>query len=170
MIIAMISDTHDNISNFYKAIDYFNQRKADYVMHAGDWVSPFMLLKADKIDAKVIGIFGNNEGERKIIMQKAKDLGIEFHDNLWVEKEIDNRKIAMTHGHHPDILKELIDSGKYDLVISGHTHMPLIEKHGDTLHVNPGSAASLRALEPADHFTIAFYDTHTGKAEIVELR
>jgi len=40
MRIALISDTHDNIDNILKATREFNERRADIVIHAVDYVSP----------------------------------------------------------------------------------------------------------------------------------
>ena len=42
--------------------------------------------------------------------------------------------------HVPTTLDEVISSGKYDLVIYGHTHRQDIRKVGDTLVINPGEA------------------------------
>lgn len=43
MRIALISDTHDNIDNILKATREFNERRADIVIHAGDYVSPISI-------------------------------------------------------------------------------------------------------------------------------
>jgi len=42
--------------------------------------------------------------------------------------------------HKPDTLNEVAESGKYDLVIYGHTHRQEIKFVGKTLVVNPGEA------------------------------
>ncbi|TFG49858.1 MAG: metallophosphoesterase, partial [Candidatus Brocadiia bacterium] len=40
MKFGIISDTHDNKMNVSKAADIFTDEKVDYILHAGDIVSP----------------------------------------------------------------------------------------------------------------------------------
>ncbi|MFW5872944.1 MAG: metallophosphoesterase, partial [bacterium] len=141
MLIGIISDTHDNMENVLKAFKYFNEHDTDLVLHCGDWVAPFILEASTKLNCPLKGVFGNNEGNRAPYYEKIKDenLDIEISDEgIWQEK-YDGRMIAVTHGHQPIILKMLLESGKYDMVASGHTHEEKIEKHNKTLHINPGS-------------------------------
>ena len=41
MQIGIISDSHDHHSNVLRAIEIFNESNVEYVLHAGDIVSPF---------------------------------------------------------------------------------------------------------------------------------
>ena len=77
--------------------------------------------------------------------------------------------IIVFHGKEKQILKALIDSQKYDAVFSGHTHKALVETHGKTMHVNPGSVCGIRGPELVKELTVAIYDTKSNKAEIVDL-
>lgn len=43
MLIGIISDTHDNQDKTRKAIELFNSKGVEYVIHAGDYISPFTL-------------------------------------------------------------------------------------------------------------------------------
>lgn len=49
------------------------------------------------------------------------------------EIEVDGKRILLIHGHHE------IDAEGFDVVMSGHTHIPVLEKKGDVLYFNPGS-------------------------------
>ena len=49
------------------------------------------------------------------------------------------KKIAIYHGTYAPLLENTIDSGNYDLVLTGHTHQIRVEKRGKTLVVNPGA-------------------------------
>ncbi len=170
MIIGIISDTHDSIKNVSKAFRFLNEKKVDVVLHCGDWVAPFILDAAKELDAPIKGVFGNNEGERYPYYEKIKrdNLNIEISDEGVWEGEFDGRKVAVTHGHQPLILKLLLDSG-YDLVASGHTHEELIKDYGKTLHVNPGSVLGAKQLVVKENFSLALYDTKSGQAEIFYL-
>jgi putative phosphoesterase len=79
---------------------------------------------------------------------------------------IDNRRIAVMHGEMAEVIEALIRSKMYDIVISGHTHDPKIEKTDDgVLHVNPGENCGYLTGKS----TIAIIDTITLTAEIIEV-
>jgi uncharacterized protein len=163
MLIGIVSDTHDNMANFEKAIAVFKEKKIDYLIHCGDWCSPFMpdLVK----DFRVVSVFGNNDGDLFTFLQKSKNW-----QNIQFEKECatieeGGKKIAVYHGVSRAILDSLLACQEYDLVCSGHSHRPAIKEHGKTLHVNPGSTSGLLGKRPS----VAVYDAETAKAEIVEL-
>ena len=52
-----------------------------------------------------------------------------------------NRRCVVTHGHLP---LPPLSSG--DIVISGHTHVPLLEEHDGIIRVNPGSTTIPKSL------------------------
>lgn len=155
MKIGIISDTHDHHKNVLAAIQIFNDKLVDYVLHAGDIVSPFTAKSfADLNHAKFIAIFGNNEGEKLLLTSVINGFGGEIHEYCY-KGEIDGKKIFMIHTHHS--LKEIIESHMYDLVIYGHTHKQDIRQEGKTLVINPGEAtdwitgsASIVILETED--------------------
>ena len=49
------------------------------------------------------------------------------------EIEIDGKRILLVHGHHD------IDASRFDVVMSGHTHIPVLEKRDGIIYLNPGS-------------------------------
>jgi putative phosphoesterase len=170
MLIGIISDTHDNARNLLKAVELFNEKKVELVIHCGDWVSPSMPPFTKNLKCKIISVFGNNEGDKFQFLkyENVKELRIEFN-NICFEKDIDGRKITAYHGQSEILLNGLIDSQKYDVVFSGHNHRALIEKKGKTLHVNPGSTSGVCGIELSDEITVAVYDTKTNTAEIISL-
>ena len=40
MLVGVVSDTHNNISNIKSIIDIFNKQKVDLVIHTGDISKP----------------------------------------------------------------------------------------------------------------------------------
>lgn len=136
MKIGIISDTHDHHANVLGAIEVFKQRKVDYIFHAGDMVSPFTARAFAQVGgAKFIAVFGNCDGEKLFLASAINDFGGEIHQNVYTG-DIDGRRIFMTH--IPSTLDEVADSGKFDLVIYGHTHRQDVHKAGKTLVINPG--------------------------------
>jgi len=73
-------------------------------------------------------------------MQRTiENLGGEYYEPSY-DGEIEGKRVFMTH--KPDIMEAAAGSGRYELVISGHTHKRAIHKVGETLVVNPGKARS----------------------------
>lgn len=140
MRVGAISDTHDNVSAIRKAAEELKKRGVSLLLHAGDWVSPFsirFLREAFGTEVRIIGVFGNNEGERPYLLEVAKSHGVEIAGEA-AEMEIGGRKIALYHGTSPILLNALVASGLYDVVVYGHTHKAAVERRGKTLVVNPG--------------------------------
>lgn len=164
MLIGVISDTHDRVEALQKAIAEFNKRKVGAVFHCGDWSSFYMPTFCDNLDCEMFSVLGNNDIE--LVGYRKKTVGkVSFCGENFLEKEIGGQKIAVCHGDTSSLLTSLLDSGKYDVVFSGHTHKSSITKTKNTLHVNPGTPFYSRTNEPS----IAIYDTETSSAEIIAL-
>ena len=43
MKICVLTDTHDQYHNIQKAVAVLNEKHVEFVIHCGDWVSPFTL-------------------------------------------------------------------------------------------------------------------------------
>ena len=159
MLIGIMSDTHDNLIPTRKAIELFNNRKVEYVLHAGDYTSPFTLKLFEELKCEYAGIFGNNDGDKLLLQDRA---GGRIHNQPYIFI-LSNRKIIVMHEHH--IVDALADSGHYDLVIYGHTHEADVRKVKNTLIVNPGETGSWLYGKS----TVALADLNKMEAEIVEL-
>ncbi len=142
MKIGIISDTHDNLTAIDHAIRLFKVDNVGLVIHLGDFVAPFSVKRFLDCGIPIKAVFGNNDGEKKLIREffaSNKD-GVIFESVG--EIEVSGRKIAFTHGHHEHVLESLILSKKYDVVLSGHTHRIKTEKINGVLHLNPGEAGA----------------------------
>ncbi len=161
MKIGIISDTHDDVENVQSAIEIFNTEKVTHVIHAGDYIFPGIVLEFKKLDAILIGVLGNNDGERVHLLKNFLSIGGELKGELG-EVELDGVIFGIYHGTDEQIKNKLVDSGKYDVIVTGHTHrieMPYVhstmhakdEKQQDgnkkirkngsqTLVLNPGTA------------------------------
>lgn len=160
MKIGIISDTHDHIVHTKVALAMLRDIGAEVILHAGDFCSPFMVPLFEKWELHAV--FGNNDGDIFRIMSKFGDLPKGSAHAEFMDKEFDGKRIAMYHGTQQGITNALIASGNYDLVVSGHTHSARNDKHGKTLHINPGSVNGFDGAA-----TFAIYDTSTGVGEIV---
>jgi uncharacterized protein len=69
MKIGIISDTHDDIENVRRAIGIFSKEEVLYVIHAGDYVFPGSVMEFKNLNARLIGVLGNNDGERGLLLK-----------------------------------------------------------------------------------------------------
>jgi len=164
MLIGLISDTHDNIQAINEAIKVFNARKVEMVLHAGDYVAPFTYNAYRGLNCELIGVFGNVDGDRHLLKERFSSLGFKV-ESEFEEIKANGVKIALLHGVYPQIVEALALSGKYNIVVHGHTHTRRSERIGEALVVNPGEACGyLYGVK-----SIAILDTATLKVEFIEL-
>jgi len=160
MKIVIISDSHGNVKNFKKVIDWAEKQNVQTVLHCGDIGSLESLKESlSGFKGEFFGVLGNMDKDFKTeINEYNKIIRVKVEQDI-LEKEIKNRKIAITH--FPDIAKKLAQSGKIDVVFYGHTHRPWDEKIGDTHMINPGELAG-QFYKPS----FAVYDLETGNLEL----
>jgi len=137
MIIATMSDSHDNIWNLRKALQIIGREKVGMILHCGDFVAPFMLKELDGAGICVHAVFGNNDGDQHQLTRLALTELEQIHlHGLVAELDIDGFRIALTHyyavGHG------LALSKRYDMVCYGHSHVYRLETAGSTPLLNPG--------------------------------
>ncbi|MEX0778646.1 MAG: YfcE family phosphodiesterase [Balneolales bacterium] len=161
MKIAILSDTHDHVEHIKRFVKKIKSMQISTVLHAGDYCSPFTIPLFQGLD--LVGVFGNNDGDHFRLIQKFQDINAEIHNELH-EREMDGRLIALYHGTQPAITEALVLCGKYDLVVSGHTHKVVQEKHAKTLWLNPGPLHGF-----GGDATFALYDTASGEADILQI-
>src|SRR4029079_2024206 len=139
MNIGIISDTHDDVSNLKKALSVFNERKVRYVIHAGDYIFPGMVKEFRNFNGKLIGVLGNNDGEKIGLLKNFNDIGGELFGEFGA-LEIDALIIAIYQEGENKLTQAIIAGQLYDLVICGHSHIKRDDKIGNTLVLNPGCA------------------------------
>ena len=128
---AIISDTHDNIEAIRDLIGILNKEKIDFLVHAGDVISPFALREFIRLGVKLYIAFGNNDGERKVLTKIAEENGWEIGDIVQFPSGI------VYHGTNKKIL-EILKRTDYKFVVFGHTHKPEIIKEDNKIIINPG--------------------------------
>jgi len=147
--IGLISDTHGLLRP--AALDVL--RGSDFIVHAGD-IGEGVLETLSTI-APVSAVRGNND--RGLWAQRlAETLRLRFGE-------------VTLHVLH-DLADLDIDpqAAGVDVVVTGHSHRPKIERRAGVLYVNPGSAGPVRFALPV---SVALLQV-TGKdvsARIVEL-
>jgi putative phosphoesterase len=160
MKIAIISDTHGNVANFKKTVNWLNKENIRTILHCGDIGDPGSLKESlEDFKGECFGVFGNMDKSFKILVDEYNKIPkVKIEEDIF-ETEIGGKKIIFTH--FPDAAKKLAQSGKYDLVFYGHTHRPWDEKISETHMINPGELAG-QFYKP----TFAVYDTETSELQL----
>ena len=156
--IGLISDTHiptrakrlpDRIFEIF--------RDADHIIHAGDYVNHSVIERLQKI-APVTGCYGNMDPTvlknklSKVATLKIANTTIKvIHDLGWGSR-----------------IKELQKSEPINVIVHGHTHKSSIQREGDLVIINPGSATN--AFITAPSVGILYITPDSIDCEIVKLR
>ncbi len=160
-MIGIMSDSHDNLDAIRKAVKLFNSKNLDIIIHAGDLISPFTAIEFQKLDPELVVVYGNNDGEREGLKTAYKDIC--FLEDF-KEISIEGWKFSIIHGTNPAIVDSLIKSGKYDVVVRGHTHKLEI-LNGKTMLINPGEVCGYVSSKQ----TLVILDTDDLSYEIIYL-
>ncbi len=149
--IGVISDTHGLVRPEAIAA----MQGAELIIHAGDIGGENIIQKFSEI-APMMYVRGNTD-YCGWSLQHAPEVDVIQHENF--------------HFYAIHILREIdIDpaAAGFDVVVSGHTHKPLIEYKDNVLYINPGSCGPRRFDLPISVGRIDI--TSTGlKAKIIEL-
>jgi putative phosphoesterase len=165
MIVGLMADTHDCLPMVDKAVKRLNEEGVGLVLHAGDYVAPFVIPRFKELKAKLIGVFGNNDGDRELLKKRfSENANLEIRGNF-AEITVEGLKIALLHGSDEELLKTLIKSEVFDVVVHGHTHKAEIYRNGKTLVVNPGEVCGYLSGKS----TIALLDTAKREAKLTTL-
>lgn len=137
MKIAVLSDIHDRLDHLERVLADLAPRGCERLFFLGDFCAPFALAAlAEKFAGPVDCVFGNNDGDRFLLQQVARQFPqVTFHDPL-AELEMAGRRVWLNH--YPEIGRRLAQCGEPDAVFSGHDHQRYIHRFGQVLWANPG--------------------------------
>ncbi|MCZ2401626.1 metallophosphoesterase [Paenarthrobacter sp. Z7-10] len=149
--LLFLSDTHvPNRAKVIPAQVWAAVDKADVVFHAGDWVSVDLLDALEARAARLLGVYGNNDGP-------------ELRERLpeTATATIEGIRWAMIHETGAAQGREARSEAKFpdtDVLIFGHSHIPWDSTgpHGLRL-LNPGSPTD-RRRQPVGTFLTAVAD------------
>jgi len=151
MLIGVISDTH----GLLRPEALVALAEVEHILHAGD-VGDFGILEELRGIAPVTAIRGNVDVYGECAKLPATEM-----------VELSGRYFYMVHSVH-DLDIDPRAAG-VDVVVSGHSHKPLIERKSDVMYLNPGSAGPRRFSLPV---SVALVTVGEGKVEarIVDLQ
>ena len=161
MRLGIISDTHGHVELTRPAVRMLESLEVDAVLHCGDigsmavvelfaaWPTHFVFGNCDD-DYRCIR--GGDPPGRANLPRPVRRSGIRRRAELPCSTATNAARF-----------REAIDSGDYELVCYGHTHVAAIDRHGDTL-----VRESRRNLSRDPH-SIAVVELPAVEATIIEL-
>jgi len=164
MIVGILSDTHDCLPLIDEAVKKLNKMNVELVLHAGDYISPFVTNNFKQLKAPMIGVFGNNDGDRVLLKKKFTEFGADIRGRF-AFVVVDGLRIALLHGDETELMRSLLELESHDVLVSGHTHAARTYRKGQTLIINPGETSGILSGKP----TIAILDTKTLDVKIIQL-
>lgn len=148
--IGLISDTHGLLRP--EAVAFL--RGSDHIVHAGD-IGNEAVLRALEAIAPVTAIRGNVD---------AGPWAAGVPGTQWVT--LAGIRIHVLHDRSSLDIDPASDA--VDMVVSGHSHRPLIERLGGVAYVNPGSAGPRRFKLPVSVAEV-LVDQEAIRPRLVEL-
>ncbi len=168
MLIGVISDSHDHKNNILKAVEIMNEKNVEALIHCGDYCSPFVKNWFDKLNTKIKenfhGVFGNNDGDHVFLRQNLGKICKLVENGYELIEEFDGKSIYASHMPKQKTIEALANSGKFDIVLSGHTHSMVNKKYANgVLVVNPGELCGYLT----GNATFSIINTEKVEAEII---
>lgn len=130
MRIGLVSDTHGLLRP--AVLEFL--RGSDRIVHAGD-ICDASVLQALAAIAPLTAVRGNN------------DVG-PWAQPLHETELLDVDGVRLLVIHDLSLLGTAAHDAQAHVVVSGHSHKPLVRRDGDVLFVNPGSAGRRRFKLP----------------------
>ncbi|HHU75114.1 MAG TPA: metallophosphoesterase [Clostridiales bacterium] len=149
MKILIVSDTHGKNDNYKEVLKRVSP--IDLVIHLGDFEGGVDYIRSIT-PCPIELVSGNNDFFYRLPKEKILNIG--------------KYKVMLSHGHRYGVnfntnhIRETAIINNVDIVMFGHTHVPMINLSGDVWIVNPGSLAYPRQEERIPTFIIMDFDDH----------
>jgi putative phosphoesterase len=150
MIVGILSDTHGELKQDALA----SLSGVDHIIHAGDIGAP-QIIEALKQLAPVTAVRGNTDRDFWARSLPAEEMIV-----------LEEKPFYVLHDLH-DLDLDPVAAG-VQVVVSGHTHQPLIKKENGIIYFNPGTASRRWRGAPRTigHIQICMHDL---RSEIIRL-
>lgn len=159
MKIVVVSDTHGNNKEVIEKIS--EMERPDLLFHLGDYIEDGIKI-CTALGIDTIMVKGNGDQGNRI-----------YNEDELIE--ISGRKIFLTHGHRYDVRYGITNlyykalELNVDMVLFGHTHVPINIEENGIIFMNPGSPSIPRTQSKAK--TIGLIDINDKiHTKIIEIK
>jgi len=149
MRIAVVSDTHGHVRYTTAATALIRAASVEAVLHCGDVGSSAIVPLFAEWPTHFV--FGNVDDDEGPLAEEIRAAGQTCHGRFG-SISLAGTRIALLHSDDRRLFEETIESGEFDMVCYGHTHVAEQHHVGKTLVLNPG------ALYRADPRTFAIVE------------
>ncbi len=154
MKIGIMADSHDNLPMIERAVEAFEAAGCEVVIHCGDFSAPFAVKQLTRFRGQVVGVFGNNDGEKAGIAKACPSIVEPPH-----VFEFGGRRMLAVHD-----IADAAEPAGVDVVVYGHSHEKSIAP-GPPLTINPGETGGWLGHAPS----VAVLDTESLAVELVDI-
>jgi putative phosphoesterase len=158
--LGIISDTHGHVELTLPAVRMLESLAVETVLHCGDVGSPDIVGLFSAWPTHFV--FGNCDDGQQALRAAIEAAGQTCHGEFG-ELEFEGIRVALLHSHDRRRFRETCESGIYELVCYGHTHLAAVDRRGKTLIVNPG------AIYRAQPHSVAIVDLPDLVATIINV-
>ncbi len=151
MKVLIVSDSHGRNLHLNRVME--KEKDVDLMIHLGDLEGTEDYLE-EIAPYPVYMVAGNNDYFSQIDREKIVEIG--------------PYKVFITHGHRYGVhsgTETIKEAGKglgVDIVMFGHTHVPVIDDSTDVLAINPGSISYPRQEDKMPTYAIMNIDKEGG--------
>ena len=143
MKIGILSDTHGDLSATAKAAVVFCKAGVGAVFHGGDIGGMDVMVELagamEPVHVPVHAVFGNVDIHSSDWKFFPTNIGVALHGRFG-DIHFAGQRIALLHSDDRHLFNQTVASGKYDLVLTGHSHEVHDYERGRTRCINPGTA------------------------------
>lgn len=157
MLVGVLADSHDHLSYLDAALQLFEERKVEALVHIGDFVAPFAVRRLLQFSGPIHVTFGNNDGERTGLSELLPQI---VDGPLFIA--LGGRTVLV---HHFVGWCDPADIARAEIVITGHTHEVVNREEDGRLFLNPGECCGW----VTGRATAAILNTVDLTAEVCEL-
>ena len=153
MKYLVVSDIHGSKSYMDRIFKVFSDTRCDKLIVLGDFLyhgprnvipegyDPKSLAEElNGFESEIIAVRGNCDAE---VDQMVLDFNIMDEKKII---DINGYKAFLTHGHH--VNEDHMPEEKIDMLLNGHTHIPVLKRENDVIFLNPGSVTLPKQENP----------------------
>ena len=191
MKIGVVSDVHNNVAALTYALTHLAD--CEVLLNLGDLVFEYRVtpqIVAIAEEAGLVGIVGNHE--KAILQHPASSLRDSLSPDIlaWMKAlpaqrtmQAEGYELLIAHGAPWDdphdhrchyvmeknaTAMERMRQVTADIILLGHTHVPMLAETGDKLVINPGSCGDARGAQ--DRLSFGKLDFDDGVATVFGVR
>lgn len=162
MRVGLLADSHDRVPAIAEFARRFAEAGVGFVLHAGDYCSPFSLKPLCAANLALAGVFGRNDGDLKGLRAEAmRGVGTELYESPH-SVEVNGQRILLVHDIGEVTQWSL---AAHAIIIHGCSHRQEMKVRGSSLIINPGEACGWLYGAP----TAAILDLESKQLEVMKL-